>query len=159
MRTYSFAPISARDYPTVRILDHPHIWGGVRFCVNVSEKPYSPELEKAMEERGIGWLHCPLSEDPPAWRDWEDPVLRAVRALIEACHDGKKVVVHCDFGNNRSRTLVEALYYVLRGEQLRDEYKGEINHLAYNCKEGHLPPIDEMENILDSLRRPSAEQG
>lgn len=40
MKLYTFAPISAHEYPTVRILDHPYIWGGVQFCVNLTEKPY-----------------------------------------------------------------------------------------------------------------------
>ena len=30
---------------TLKILDHPYIWGGVQFCINVSEKPYTSELE------------------------------------------------------------------------------------------------------------------
>ena len=151
MRTYSFAPIAARDYPTVRMLDHPHIWGGVRFCVNVSEKPYSPELVAAMKEKGIEWLYCPLSEEPSTWPDWEMVLYTVADDLLRACREGKKTVVHCDFGNNRSRTMVEALYYMLRGEQFQDEYKGEINHLVYNCKAGHLPPLEEVERNLRAL--------
>lgn len=153
MRSYDFAPIAAREYPTVKMLDHPYIWKGVVFCVNVSETPYSPELEEAMKARDIEWIHCPLSEETPTWCDWEGPLYYAVQMLAQAYYDGKKMVVHCDFGNNRSRTLVEALYYLLRREQLRDEYKGEINHLAYNCKAGHLPSIGEVEKELVSLTR------
>ena len=151
MRTYSFAPIAARDYPTIRQLDNPYTWGGVRFCVNVSERPYSPELEKAMEERWIEWIFCPLSEETPSWNDWEAPVCAVVEALYRAYLDGKRMVVHCDFGNNRSRTVIEALYYVLQGKLFEDEYKGEVNHLAYNCKIGHLPPLEEMEKILEQV--------
>lgn len=151
MRSYSFAPIAARDYPTVRMLDHPHIWGGVRFCVNVSEKPYSPELEAAMKEKGIRWLHFPLSERASSWHDWEAALYDVADALYRAFLEGEKTVVHCDFGNNRSRTMVEALYYMLRGEQFQDEYKGEVNHLAYNCKTGHLPPLEEVERNLKAL--------
>ena len=64
MRTYSFAPISAREYPTIALLDNPYIWGGVRFCVNVSEKPYPVELAKALADHGIDWIYCPISEEP-----------------------------------------------------------------------------------------------
>lgn len=151
MRTYPFALIAARDYPTIRQLDNPYTWGGIQFCVNVSEKPYSPELEAAMKERGIDWLFCPLSEQTPEWNDWEAPLCTVVEALYGAFLDGKKMVVHCNFGNNRSRTMIEAFYYVLEGKQFEDEYKGEVNHLAYNCKIGHLPPFKETERILGNI--------
>ena len=149
MKTYSFAPVSARDYPTVRILDHPFIWGGVRFCVSLSEKPYSKELVKAMAEHGIEWIHCPLSErDGASW--WEAYSI-ALPRMLQALREGKKMVVHCDFGANRSRTLIEAFHYLLTGTEYADEYKGEFNHLAYNCKRGHLPELQETERLIRSL--------
>ena len=146
MKNYSFAPISAREYPSVKILDHPYIWGGVSFCINVSEEPYSSELVEAMKGHGIEWLHLPISEDLGS--DWSSMLERALPKMYEAYKTGKKQVVHCDFGNNRSRTFVEALYYLLTGEQFQDEYKGEVNHLAYNCKRGHLPPLEQTEGQI-----------
>lgn len=53
MKLYTFAPISAREYPTIALLDNPFIWGGVQFCVNVSEKPYPVDIARALAERGI----------------------------------------------------------------------------------------------------------
>ena len=150
MRTYDFAPIAAREFPTVRLLDHPHIWGGVRFCVNVSEKAYSPELEDAMRSRGIEWIHYPVSEEPG--EKWLPSLFRALRRMREAHRDWKKIVVHCDGGNNRSKTFIEAFCYVLTQARIADEYKGEMNHLAYNCKIGHLPPLNELEVVLAALR-------
>ena len=41
MKIYTFAPIAAREYPTLALLDNSY---GACFCLNVSEKPYSPEL-------------------------------------------------------------------------------------------------------------------
>ena len=38
--------------------------------------------------------------------------------------------------------------YLLTGEQFQDEYKGEVNHLAYNSKRGHLPPLEQTENLI-----------
>lgn len=150
MRIYSFAPISAREYPTIRLLDHPFIWGGVRFCLNVSEKPYTPELETAMTQHGIDWAFCPVSEEMGA--DWKESMMDGLIALNAAFKDGKKIVVHCDFGNNRSRSFVEAFHYLISGEHLQDEYKGEFNHLFFNCNQGHLPPIAETEKLIISLR-------
>lgn len=149
MKTYTFAPISAREYPTVQLLDHPYIWGGVQFSLNVSEKPYSPELEAAMAAHGIEWAFWPVSEDGGA--RWWESLENGLKALDAAHKAGKKIVVHCDCGNNRSRSFVEAFHYMTTGKQLEDEYKGEINHLAYNCKVGHLPPMKELESKLMDL--------
>ena len=149
MKSYSFAPISAREYPTIRLLDHPFIWGGVRFCLNVSEKPYTPELEAAMIQHGIDWAFCPVSEEMGA--DWKESMKTGLIALNAAFKDGKKIVVHCDFGNNRSRSFVEAFHYMITGNHLKDEYKGEFNHLFFNCCQGHLPPITETERMILSL--------
>lgn len=149
MKIYTFASISARDYPTVKILDHPYIWGGVQFCISLSEKPYSPELIKAMAEHSIKWVHFPLSEKPGV--SWQEAYSQALPLLLGAYKAGKKIVVHCDFGANRSRTLIEAFYYILTGEEYDDEHKGEINHLAYNCKLNHFPPLEETETWLKNL--------
>lgn len=151
MKSYAFAPIVAREYPTVQILDNPYIWGGVQLSINVSEKPYSPELLAAMQEKGISWFGCGVSEDEG--EDWLNALKMGLRVMLTAYLSGMKIIVHCDFGNNRSRTFVEAFYYVLKGEHFHDEYKGEYNHLTYNCKQGHLPPVPELEKQLDDLRQ------
>ena len=149
MKKYDFADISVREYPTLHLLNHPFIWGGVRFCVNMSEKPYSTDLVKAMAEHDIDWIHCPVSEEPGSC--WQDSLLSAIPPMISAYRSGWKQIVHCDFGNNRSRTFVEALYYCLHGEHIEDEYRGEVNQLAYNCKIGHLLPLTETESLLTSI--------
>lgn len=149
MRTYSFAPISAREYPTVRLLDNPYIWGGVQFCVNVSEKAYSYELAQALKQHGIDWIFCPVSEEES--EQWLDSLVSALPKMLVAYKSGLKQVVHCDFGNNRSRTFVEAFHFLLRGEHLADEYKGYFNHLVYNSVIGHLPALEEMEAIIKSI--------
>ena len=152
MKTYDFAPISAREYPNVRILDHPYIWAGVKFCVNLSERPYSPELVEALAAHGIEWVHCPVSEEPGA--DWLESFAKALPQMYKAYKEGKNQIVHCDLGNNRSKCLVETFHYLLKHSQLEDEYKGEINHLAYNCKIGHLPPLEEVQVRLTRMLLP-----
>ena len=104
-------------------------------------------LQKA--EHGIEWVHFPLSEKPGV--SWQVAYSQALPLLLDAYNAGKKMVVHCDFGANRSRTLIEAFYYILTGEEYDDEHKGEINHLAYNCKLKHLPPLEETETWLKTL--------
>ena len=151
MKTYSFAPISAREYPTVYLLNNPYIWGGVKLSLNVSEKPYPRDIVKAMKDKGIEWIHLPVSETDFS-KSWHPNIVAGVMKLKEAYDRGWKTVVHCDFGNNRSRTFIEAFYYLLKAEEFQDEYKGEINHLAYNCREGHLPSIEEVERSLTLLK-------
>ena len=112
MKTYNFAPIAACEYPTVIILDHPHIWGGVKFCINLSEKPYSPELVTTLAYHGIEWIHCPVSEESGA--DWLESFAKALPQMFKAYKEDKKQIVHCDLGDNRSRSLVEALHYLLK---------------------------------------------
>lgn len=149
MRTYSFAPISAREYPTVRLLDNPYIWGGVQFCVNVSEKAYSDELTHALKQHGIDWIFCPVSEEEG--KQWLDSLVSALPKMLIAYKSGQKQVVHCDFGNNRSRSFVEAFYFMLNDKHLVDEYKGHFNHLAYNCSIGHLPMLEETEAAIRAI--------
>lgn len=115
----------------------------------MSEKPYSPELVEAMSYHGIEWIYLPISEDLGA--NWTSALETALPKMYEVYKSGKRQVVHCDFGNNRSRTFVEAFYYLLTREQFQDEYKGEVNHLVYNCKRGHLPPIEEIVSKLKSI--------
>ena len=152
MRTYSFAPISAREYPTLYILENPFIWGGVGFCLNVSEKPYPPEIIEVMKRKGIAWYHIPISETDFT-KSWSYSLYHGLQLLAEAYTAGKKIIVHCDFGNNRSRTFIEAFHFYLTGEELLDEYKGEINHFAYNCRIGHLSPLDVEEAKILNIRR------
>lgn len=154
MKTYSFAPISAREYPTLNLLDNPHIWGGVGFSLNVSEKPYPPEIVEKMKQKRIEWYHIPVSETDFT-RSWSGPLYYGIRELADAYSAGKKIVVHCDFGNNRSRTFIEAFHFFLTGKELLDEYMGEINHLAYNCRIGHLGPLEEEEGNILSIRKVS----
>ena len=149
MRLYSFAPISAREYPTVETLDHPHIWGGVQFCVNLSEKPYSPDLVSAMAAHGIEWVHCPVSEGPGA--DWLESFAIALPKMYRACKAGKKQIVHCDLGNNRSRAFAEALFFAVVRKEYDEPYKGADNHLEYNCIQGHLPDIGEVERRIRAM--------
>ena len=150
MKTYSFAPISAREYPTLHILDNPYIWGGVGFALNVSEKPYPAEIIKAMTEKGIQWEQISVSETDFSM-SWLQSLIKGVSSLNDAYKNGLKMVVHCDFGNNRSRTFIEAFHFFLTGEEFPDEYKSEFNHLAYNCKIGHFESLKDVEDALRAL--------
>ena len=93
-------------------------------------------------------LHADANQGPDMGLE---NILAAVRELMKADAAGEKVILHCSFGNNRSRTVAEAFHFKRMGFQLEDEYKGYSNHLAYTCGEGHLPPLEEMERILSEV--------
>ena len=149
MKTYDFARIQARPFPTAAELKNPYIYGRVRYVLNVAEADYPEEIKKGMEELGIQTYHLPLVE---TGNDMGlDNILKAVRILEQADAEDTPVIVHCGLGNNRSRVVTECFHYRKMGYQLQDEYKGAINHLAYNSGIGFLPPVEEVERMLREL--------
>lgn len=149
MKIYSFANLTVRNFPTIPELNHPYIYGGVQLIVNVSGHEYPKEILKIIQDKGIEWYHFPLEEDVPDMGMAN--ILAAVKVLEKADIDGKKVVLHCQFGNNRSRTVAEAFHFRKMGFHLDDEYKGYSNHLIYNCESGHLPELSTVEELLRDL--------
>ena len=151
MKTYSFSNLFVRGFPTLLELNHPYIYGGVQVIINVSGHEYPKDILETIEAKGIRWYHFPLEEEVADMG--VENIIAAVRELIKADTSHEKVVLHCSYGNNRSRTVAEAFHFTKMGFQLEDEYKGYPNHLAYNCGEGYLPPLDKIESVLLSLRR------
>jgi len=150
MKSYSFSKLVVRGYPTMADLRNPYIYtSDIRVVINVSGHPYPKDVEDFFRTKEIRTYFFPLVEEG------EDMglsnLLQALRVLDASDKNGEKVLLHCECGNNRSRTVAEAFYYMKCGEQFEDEYKGYKNHLIYNCETGHLPKED-MESILDGLR-------
>ncbi len=149
MKTYDFARIQARPFPTAAELKNPYIYGRVRYVLNVSDVGYPEEIEKRMDELGIQAYHFPLLE---TGKDMGlENILKAVRILEKADSEGAPAVVHCGFGNNRSRVVVECYHYRKFGFHLEDGYKGAFNHLAYNCSAGLLAPLAQVESLIRAL--------
>lgn len=146
MKTYTFAKLSVRGFPTILELNHPYIYGDVQVIINVSGHDYPEDVLSVIKSKNIRWYHFPLEEEVPDMG--LKNILAAVDVLMKADAAGEKVVLHCSFGNNRSRTVAEAFHFKKMGFQFEDEYKGYPNHLAYNCGEGHLPPLSEIEALL-----------
>ena len=149
MKIYSFSNLIVRGFPTVQELNHPYIYGGVKVIINVSEHDYPDSILKEIECKEIRWYHFPLEEEVPDMGIGN--ILAAVKELMKADEAGDKVVLHCSYGNNRSRTVAEAFHFKKMGFELEDEYKGYRNHLEYNCANGYLPPITEVERLISEL--------
>jgi len=152
MKTYDFAWVSASEYPTVEMFDYLRPWIGVSLCINVSEKPYPPEIERAMKAHAIEYHHFPLSEEVGA--DWMESFASAVSLMYYAHRTGRKQIIHSDLGENRSQAVVEALYFPIIGKEFNDPYRGARNHLEFNCKAGHLPDLEEIERRLEYMANP-----
>lgn len=154
MKTYVFARIQARPFPTVAELRNPYIYGRVRYVLNVSDADYPEEIKAGMARLGIRSFYLPLVETGDDMGIGN--ILRAVQILELADTEGASAIVHCGFGNNRSRVVAECFHYRKLGFQLEDGYKGARNHLEYNCSIGLLPPLLEVESMIRDLPGPAS---
>ena len=150
MKSYSFAKVSARGQLTEADYNNKYIiTNDLRLVINVSDKV---DLRRTpfFLQKGIVVYNLPLTETDGdmGYRN----LLMAVRHLLLHDHFGERSLVCCDFGVNRSRTVIEAFHYAKMGYHFEDEYKGCLNHLIYNCEAGHLPPLEDVEHELQFLR-------
>lgn len=150
MKSYSFAKVSARGRLTDADYNNKYIiTEDLRYIINVSERGLGRPFT-FFKQRNLIAKHLPMKEERGAM-DLLSLKL-AVHFLILSENEGKRSIVCCDFGNNRSRTVIEAFHYVKMGYHFEDEYKGYLNHLIYNCEEGFLPPLADVEQELRRLR-------
>ena len=148
MGPYSFAKVIARNYPTVSDINNPYIFSSdVRHVINVSENEHPPHIANLLSERGISVVHIPLKEKIGGMPS--EKICEAVRLLLEYDRKNERTIVHCDFGNNRSRTVIEAFYFAKFGEHYSDEYNGAFNHLICNCNRCFI--VNSME-LMSALR-------
>lgn len=149
MRTYKFAKIAARCFPTIADLNNPWIFqADVAVVVSVTPH-YEARIVEALRAKGIEFYHFPLEEEVDDI-GWEN-IKQAVKVLLKYNNEDKRMIVHCDFGQHRSRLVVEAFHYAKFGKHFIDEYKGYINHLVYDCCTSHLPPLNNVEEELSKM--------
>lgn len=151
---YKFANITARPLLTLSDVNNPYIFGHTRHVINMSDYR-EPEVAEAIKAKGATYDWFPTGERPMD----VDMILLAVRELSRYDYEGAPIIVHCMGGNNRSRTVVEAYHFAKYWTHYEDEYQGSLNHLVWNCEQGYLPPLPEMEKLLKVLspRRHSVE--
>lgn len=148
MQTYSFAKITVRPFLKLSDVSNPYIFGETKHVISMCAHR-EPEVIDLIQSKGANFDWFPTDEEPMD----QDMILKAVAKLFEYDRDGSPIIVHCLGGNNRSRTVVEAYHFAKTGTHLEDEYKGYPNHLLYNCGEGFLPPIKEMEELLLKIHK------
>ena len=145
----SYGTLIARHFPTAADIDNKWIFSeDVSMVINVSQH-FDQDIATAIRAKGIKYHHLPLDEEV---RDigWEN-IQQAVELISRYEQIGKKIIIHCDFGQHRSRLVVEAFHYAKYGEHLIDPYKGYDNRLKYNSAQGYLPNITQIESILSRL--------
>lgn len=143
MMTYDFANITVRPFLKLSDVNNPYIFGETKHVIDMCYYR-EPEVIDLIQSKGATFDWFPTDEEPMD----QDMILKAVAKLFEYDRDGSPIIVHCLGGNNRSRTVVEAYHLAKLGRHLEDEYKGYPNHLLYNCGEGFLPPIKDMEKMI-----------
>ena len=122
MKSYSFAKVSARGTLTESDYNNKFIiTDDLRLVINVSDKVY---LQRApfFLRKGLVVHNKPLTEDhgDMGYRN----LLMLVKHLLLEDSFGGRSLVCCDFGVNRSRTVIEAFHFAKMGFHFEDEYKG-----------------------------------
>ena len=149
MKSYSFAKVSARGYLTQADYNNKYILTeDLKLIINVSGRDFEKPKE-FFQERGIIAKFTPLTE-----KDGDmgyQTILNAVSDLLYLDRQGKRCLVCCAFGVNRSRTVIEAFHYAKMGFHIDDEYDEFQNHLICNCMNGFLPPLQKVEADLRNL--------
>ena len=149
MKSYSFAKVSAHGYLTESDYNNKYIiTEDLKQIINVSGREFEKPLS-FFRERGIIARNMPLTEKNGDMG--YKKILAAVGYLLHWDKLGKGSIVCCDFGVNRSRTVIEAFHFAKMGFHFEDEYEGCTNHLVYNCTTGYLPPLSEVEYELKRL--------
>ena len=143
---YTFANITARPFMTVNDVNNKWIFGDTKHVINVSMHN-DPSAADLIQSKGATYDWFPTDERPMDL----DIVLQAVAKLAEYDRGGAHIIVHCMHGNNRSRTVVEAYHFAKLGTHYEDDYHGSTNHLIWNCEQGYLPPLPEMEQLLRNM--------
>ena len=156
MRTYPFAKISARNFPTSADIRNPWIFPNDVAVVICVSQYYDEALADVFKQRGAEYHYLPLEEEVDDI-GWEN-IKKAVAIILQADKKDKRVVVHCDFGAHRSRLVVEAFHFAKFGEHFSDEYHGYSNRIIYNCSNHHLPPLEVVEQELVQLAQRTNEQ-
>lgn len=130
-------------------LNNPWIFPkDVAVVVNVSQR-LDEHIANKLVKRGAGYFHFPLDEEVDDI-GWEN-IIKAVEVLLKYDAQDKRMVVHCDYGQHRSRLVVEAFHYAKFGKHFIVCYKGYDNHLIYNCCTQHLPSLEKVEDVLSTL--------
>lgn len=151
MKIYSFAKITVRPYPNICDINNKWIFTeDTSVVINVSQKD-KKEITDVIVRKGIKYHHFPLAEEVKdiGWSN----IIEAVKRIRDYDAQGKRIIVHCDGGQNRSRTVVEAYHFAKTGQHITDEYKGFDNHLIYNSRSGYLPCLEEIEKELLQLMK------
>ena len=144
---YDFANITVRPFLKLSDVNNPYIFGETKHVINMCDYR-EPEVIDLIQSKGATFDWFPTDEEPMD----QDMILKAVAKLAEYDKDGTPIIVHCMGGNNRSRTVVETYHFAKLGTHFEDEYKGCTNHLIWNCEQGYLPPLSEMEKLLTNIK-------
>ena len=116
MKNYTFSKVSARGYLTKADLENRWtITDDLKLVINLSEK-CDEDAARLLEGRGISYIWLPLLEETEDIG--YDAILKAVDEMLKHDEYGDRMIVHCDFGNNRSRTVVEAFHFAKMGFHL-----------------------------------------
>lgn len=148
-----FNEINARTRPFLskKDLENKWIWNGCKHVINVSQKEQDKVVIENIENRGATYVWIPIGEN----RELDvEQICKAMKELLS--YNGEDTIVHCDYGNNRSRLVCEFAHYAMTGVWINDELSvglnGCHNKTDDNIKRGFLPDLKIVEDIINKNR-------
>ena len=164
--------LKCSGFPTEEGIDN-NIINQVDIVINVSDENINIRTYKKYAMYGIQYYWFPMNEISKTSNIGINSVFGALNILFEAEKDGKIALVHCHAGVNRSRTIIDAYYYMRTNKHLNDtipeidESFWEMfniensedsiltgysnNRLVENCNSGNLPVLRKFEKFLHLL--------
>ncbi|MDL2323219.1 dual specificity protein phosphatase family protein [Bacteroidales bacterium OttesenSCG-928-A17] len=134
-----------RPFLQVNEIENRHIFGNIDIVINVSGT-FDDIIYSLIQSKNVQYFWFPIRED--SYDMGLNSLYGALKIIHLAEKKNKKVILHCLGGNNRSRTVAEAYYYLRFHKHIEDPYKGYKSHLFYNCENNFLLPIERMEFFL-----------
>ena len=144
--------LTVGKYPMVQSGDDISNYKEYDVFVNVSDEWY-PDIDNQLRFECTANTHWfPMGE-----RGHDN----GINSIYGACYilhlaelAGLRVYLHCHAGKHRSR-VIQAAYHFMRSNSHYDgyEYNGFDTPLHYDCSEGDLPPLKEMESFLGRMSK------
>lgn len=138
--------VRVRSFVNISDIQNKWIMEGVKCVVNVSSD-YDEAVCTQLCQMGVAYFWFPMSEQN------EDMGIHSIYGALKVLQlyiDRKDaVIIHCFGGNNRSKVVYEALYYLNFGSWPNNSSDCKTRT---NCKEGHLPSEQHFINLLQHIK-------
>lgn len=138
--------IHVRSFVNLADLQNKWIVGDIKCVVNVSSD-FNEDVCMQLRQMNIAYHWFPMSEQN---KDMGLHSIYGALKVLQRYVDRKEpVIIHCFGGNNRSKVVYEALYFLNFGT-----WPSDIDdcRTLRNCKEEHLPTEQYYKSFLQNIK-------